>query len=64
MKRSGGAWGRNPTNTGLRAIGFYLYSRCMPPRVCELGVGGFCPSLKLVDTYPMAKSGRYPRYRI
>ena len=32
----------------------------MPPRVCELGVGGFCPSLKLVDTYPMAKSGRYP----
>lgn len=55
-----GAWGRNPTNTGLGAIGFYLYSRCMPPRVCELGVGGFCPSLKLVDTYPMAKSGRYP----
>ncbi|MCS2305547.1 hypothetical protein NXX42_00020 [Bacteroides thetaiotaomicron] len=32
----------------------------MPPRVCEYGNGGFCPSLKLVDTYPMAKSGRYP----
>ncbi|MCS2621039.1 hypothetical protein NXW11_24420 [Bacteroides thetaiotaomicron] len=27
----------------------------MPPRVYEFGVGGFCPSLKLVDTYPMAK---------
>ena len=34
--------------------------RCAPPRVVKEGYGGFCPSLKLVDTYPMAESGRYP----
>lgn len=34
--------------------------RCAPPRVVQEGYGGFCPSIKLVDTYPMAESGRYP----
>lgn len=34
--------------------------RTAPPRVVKAGYGGFCPSIKLVDTYPMAASGRYP----
>ncbi|MEA4903397.1 MAG: RagB/SusD family nutrient uptake outer membrane protein [Petrimonas sp.] len=34
--------------------------RCAPPRVVKEGYGGYAPSLKLVDSYPMAKSGRYP----
>jgi len=34
--------------------------RTAPPRVVSEGYGGFCPSMKLVDTYPMAASGRYP----
>ncbi|MFA7139798.1 MAG: RagB/SusD family nutrient uptake outer membrane protein, partial [Proteiniphilum sp.] len=37
-----------------------LNVRCLPPRVVKEGYGGFAPSVKLVDTYPMAKSGRYP----
>ncbi|MDR1097723.1 MAG: RagB/SusD family nutrient uptake outer membrane protein [Tannerella sp.] len=40
--------------------GFALNVRCHPPRVVQTGYGGFAPSLKLVDTYPMAASGRYP----
>jgi hypothetical protein len=34
--------------------------RTAPPRVVKTGYGGIAPSLKLVDTYPMAVSGRYP----
>ena len=34
--------------------------RAAPPRVVKQGYGGFAPSLKLVDTYPMAESGRFP----
>ena len=34
--------------------------RAAPPRVVKEGYGGFSPSLKLVDTYPMASSGRFP----
>lgn len=34
--------------------------RANPPRAVKEGYGGYCPSLKLVDTYPMAESGRYP----
>lgn len=34
--------------------------RTAPPRVVQEGYGGFCPSIKLVDTYPMAASGRFP----
>ncbi|SEJ39835.1 Starch-binding associating with outer membrane [Dyadobacter sp. SG02] len=34
--------------------------RANPPRVVKEGYGGYSPSLKLVDTYPMAASGRYP----
>lgn len=34
--------------------------RAAPPGVLREGYGGYAPSLKLVDTYPMAASGRYP----
>ena len=40
--------------------GFALSVRCLPPRAVKEGYGGFAPSLKLVDTYPMAATGRYP----
>jgi len=40
--------------------GFQLNVRSLPPRVVKEGYGGFAPSIKLVDTYPMAESGRYP----
>lgn len=47
-------WGRWYTNaSGLNV-------RCLPPRAVKEGYGGYAPSLKLVDTYPMAESGRYP----
>ena len=35
-------------------------SRVVPPRVFGVGLGGFTPTLKLVDAYPMAATGRYP----
>lgn len=34
--------------------------RMIPHTLCQGAVGGFCPSLKLVDSYPMAATGRYP----
>ncbi len=40
--------------------GFAYNVRAAPPRVVKEGYGGFSPSLKLVDTYPMASSGRFP----
>ncbi|MEC3879461.1 RagB/SusD family nutrient uptake outer membrane protein [Parapedobacter sp. 10938] len=40
--------------------GFDYNVRTAPPRVVKEGYGGFAPSLKLVDTYPMAASGRFP----
>ena len=40
--------------------GFYWNVRCAPPMVLKEGYGGFAPSLKLVDTYPMSSTGRYP----
>lgn len=40
--------------------GFDYNVRAAPPRVVKEGYGGFSPSLKLVDTYPMASSGRFP----
>ena len=42
------------------ASGFGYNVRAAPPRVVKEGYGGFSPSLKLVDTYPMASSGRFP----
>lgn len=39
---------------------FFFRVRCQPPKVCKIGYGGFAPSLKMVDTYPMAASGRFP----
>lgn len=47
-------WGR------WENAGFEWNVRSAPPRVVKEGYGGFAPSLKLVDTYPMAASGRYP----
>lgn len=40
--------------------GFDIIVRCSPPRAVKEGYGGYAPSLKLVDSYPMAESGRYP----
>ncbi|QRY58620.1 RagB/SusD family nutrient uptake outer membrane protein [Sphingobacterium siyangense] len=40
--------------------GFNYNVRTAPPRVVTMGWGGYAPSLKLVDSYPMASSGRYP----
>lgn len=40
--------------------GYYWNVRSAPPVVLKEGYGGFAPSLKLVDTYPMAESGRFP----
>ena len=47
-------WGRWYSN----ANGFVV--RASPPRVVREGYGGYSPSLKLVDTYPMSETGRYP----
>ena len=40
--------------------GEYWNVRTAPPMILKDGYGGFAPSLKLVDTYPMAESGRFP----
>jgi len=42
------------------ADGFAWGVKAAPPMVLKEGYGGYCPSIKLVDTYPMAESGRYP----
>lgn len=39
---------------------FQFVARTGPPHVVRDGYGGYAPSLKLVDTYPMLASGRYP----
>lgn len=38
----------------------HVERRAAPWGVVNVAFGGFSPSLKLVDTYPMAASGRYP----
>src|SRR5690606_14945251 len=38
----------------------YVDRRASPWGVVSTAYGGFSPSLRLVDTYPMASSGRYP----
>lgn len=35
-------------------------SNSSPSVITKEGASGFCPSLKLVDAYPMAESGRFP----
>lgn len=47
-------WGRWYSNASSFVV------RASPPRVVKEGYGGYSPSLKLVDTYPMQESGRYP----
>ncbi len=47
-------WGRWYSNAHSFVV------RASPPRVVKQGYGGYSPSLKLVDTYPMKESGRYP----
>lgn len=47
-------WGRWISNAQPWVV------RCNPPRAVRTGYGGYAPSLKLVDTYPMAESGRFP----
>ncbi|MEJ8763224.1 RagB/SusD family nutrient uptake outer membrane protein [Phocaeicola sp. HCN-40430] len=55
-----GAWARNPTNADFGSAEFFYITRFLPPTLLRNAFGGYCPSLKLVDTYPMAESGRYP----
>lgn len=55
-----GAWARSPKDGFGGDFGFYFNARCQPPVFMSNAYGGFCPSVKLVDTYPMAVSGRYP----
>lgn len=55
-----GAWGRDMNTGDYESVAFNLIARCLPPQVLQNAYGGTCPSLKLVDTYPMAESGRYP----
>src|SRR5690606_4323240 len=43
-------WGRWISNAQPWVV------RCNPPRAVRTGYGGYAPSLKLVDTYPMAES--------
>lgn len=47
-------WGQWQTD------GKFIVVRCNPPVFCKEGYGGYCPSIRLVDTYPMATSGRFP----
>ena len=47
-------WGQWQTD------GMFVVVRCNPPKFCKTGYGGYCPSIRLVDTYPMAASGRFP----
>ncbi|WP_106832085.1 RagB/SusD family nutrient uptake outer membrane protein [Parabacteroides pacaensis] len=35
-------------------------ARCLPSGILEGGIAGYGPSMKLVDTYPMQESGRFP----
>lgn len=54
-------WGYRPRYTaGFYDIAILNRQFAMPPLVCKSGIGEFCPSLKLVDSYPMYKTGRYP----
>lgn len=54
-------WGYWPRYTpSYYNLAAFQSARMSPPDVCKTANGGFCPSLKLVDTYPMAESGRYP----
>lgn len=39
---------------------FWHNVRCSPSLVLRQGYAGYAPSLKLVDSYPMATSGRFP----
>lgn len=54
-----GQWARDIESYGESAA-FTMKVRCQPNMVTKIGYSGYCPSLKLVDTYPMAESGRYP----
>ena len=47
-------------SAGVGWIGYMHYARYAPKNIIAQGCSGYCPSMKLVDTYPMAESGRYP----
>ena len=53
-------WNKEMIWARWQTDGMYVVVRCNPPRYCTTGYGGYCPSLRLVDTYPMAESGRFP----
>ena len=58
-------WGYWPRSCPYSAsVGLYpAYmngARYCPTNIIAQGCSGYCPSLKLVDSYPMAETGRYP----
>lgn len=55
-----GQWARNMDAYQEGIAAFSVKVRCQPANVTKQGYSGYCPSLELVDTYPMEKSGRYP----
>ena len=62
-----GWWYRScPANVWLGRTGGEFLSHCLPiikqgdNIAVYWGIGGICPSLKLIDSYPMMESGRYP----
>ncbi|MDR2037988.1 MAG: RagB/SusD family nutrient uptake outer membrane protein [Bacteroidales bacterium] len=53
-------WNKELIFAFWQGSGFDWNVRSAPPIVLKEGYGGYAPSLKLVDTYPMALSGRFP----
>ncbi|MDE5594541.1 MAG: RagB/SusD family nutrient uptake outer membrane protein, partial [Muribaculaceae bacterium] len=58
-----GYWPRLCPYSQSGGVGYIAYlqrARYCPTEIIAQGCSGYCPSLKLVDAYPMSKSGRYP----
>ena len=53
-------WNKELIFAYWRGSGFDWNVRCAPSIVLKEGYGGYAPSLKLVDTYPMSATGRFP----
>lgn len=47
-------------SAGVGSIAYMQRARYCPIGIIAQGCSGYCPSLKLVDAYPMSESGRYP----
>lgn len=58
-----GYWPRLCPYSESAGVGYIAYmhgARYCPVDIVAQGCSGYCPSLKLVDSYPMAATGRYP----